>query len=107
MATDGLTSGTPVPEEHAIVSARRYESTKIQITYLGGPDADHLIELQTSVITKIGSVNIQSMGSRSDTTPVKIGGTDIFQGPYTETVHVTSTAYYVNGTHRDVLDVRI
>jgi len=90
-----------------MVTAQRFQSTKILITYDGGPDADQLIELQTTVITKIGSVNIQSMGSRIDTTPVQIGGTDIFQGPYTDRVHVITTAYYVNGTHEDVLDAWI
>ena len=99
--------GTPAPEEPDIVTARRYESTKIQITYHGGPDADRLIELQTTVITNVGSVNIQSMGSRADTTPVQVGGTDLFQGPYPDTVHVTTTAYYANGSHRGVLDTRI
>jgi hypothetical protein len=102
-----VTTNIPVPENHISATAQRFESTKILITYNGGPDADQLIELQTTVITSRGSVNIQSMGSRIDTTPVQIGGTDIFQGPYTEPVHVLITGYYVNGTHEDVLDTRI
>lgn len=99
--------GITTREEHETATAQRYQSTKILITYRGGPDADRLIELQTTVITKIGSVNIQSMGSRVDTTPVQIGGSDIFQGPFTDEVHVLTTAYYANGTHRDVLDTWI
>jgi len=102
-----VTTTLPVPEKHIIATAQRFESTKILITYNGGPDADKLIELQTTVITSRNSVNIQSMGSRIDTTPVQMGGTDIFQGPYTEPVHVLITGYYVNGTHEDVLDIRI
>jgi len=102
-----VTSYIPVPEKHVTATAQRTDSSKILITYDGGPDADQLIELQTTVITSKGSVNIQSMGSRIDTTPVQIGGTDVFQGPYTEPVHVLITGYYVNGTHEDVLDTRI
>lgn len=98
---------TSVPEKPVIATAQRYESEKILITYYGGPDADHLIELQTTVVTKAGSVHIQSMGSRMDTTPVRIGGTDIFQGPYPDMVHVSGTAYYANGTHLDVLDTEV
>lgn len=47
------------------------------------------------------------MDSRADTTPVQIGGTDIFQGPFTDEVRVLTTAYYVNGTPMDVLDIWI
>jgi hypothetical protein len=102
-----VTSPIPVPEKHVTATAQRTDSSKIRITYEGGPDADQLIELQTTVITSKGSVNIQSMGSRIDTTPVQIGGSDVFQGPYTEPVHVLITGYYVNGTHQDFLDTRI
>lgn len=100
---------TPVytPEKPVSVSAMRFDSTKILITYDGGPDADHLLELETTVITGTGSVYIRSMGSRLDTTPVQIGGTDIFPGPFTGTVHVLTTGYFTNGTHTDILDTWI
>jgi hypothetical protein len=101
------TTTITVLEKPIIATAQRIESTKILITYKGGPDADQLIDLQTTVVTSKGSINIQSMGSRLDTTPVQIGGTDIFQGPYTEQVQVLITGYYFNGTHQDVLDTRI
>jgi len=102
-----VTTSLPVHEKHIIATVQRIDSTKILITYEGGPDADQLIDLQTTVITSKGSINIQSMGSRLDTTPVQIGGTDIFQGPYTEQVHVIITVYFINGTHQDILDTRI
>lgn len=104
----------PVPEippavspDPVIVSAQRIDSGRILITYEGGPDADQLLELETTVITGRGSAFIRSMGSRLDTTPVRIGGTDIFPGPFPETVHVLTVAYYTNGSHRDVLDTRV
>jgi hypothetical protein len=99
-----VTTTIPVVLIPVTATAQRLDSTKILITYNGGPDADQLIELATTVITSRGSIHIQSMGSRLDTTPVQIGGTDIFQGPYTEPVHVLTTGYFVNGTHRDILD---
>jgi hypothetical protein len=102
-----VTTNIPVHNKPVVVTAERIDSTKILITYKGGPDADQLIELETTVVTGKGSVNIQSMGSRLDTTPVQIGGTDIFRGPYTEEVHVLITGYFANGTHQDFLDTRI
>jgi hypothetical protein len=90
-----------------ILNAERIDSTTILITYVGGPDTDQLIELETTVINSKGSVKIQSMGSRLDTTPVQRGGTDSIHGPFSEEVHVTITGYFFNGTHRDVLDTWI
>lgn len=87
--------------------AERIDSTKILITYEGGPDADQLVELETTVINSKGSATIQSMGSRLDTTPVQRGGTDIIHGPFSEKVHVTITGYFFNGTHQDILEIRI
>lgn len=98
---------TALTEKPVAVSATRLDSTKILITYDGGPDADRLLELETTVITGTGSVYIRSMGSRLDTTPVQIGGTDIFPGPFPGTVHVLTTGYFTNGTHKDILDTRI
>lgn len=102
-----VTKGIPVVENPVTATAIRVDSTMILITYTGGPDADHLIELETTVISSKGSVDIRSMGSRLDTTPVQIGGTDLFQGPYTDEVHVLMTGYFANGTHLDLLDSRI
>jgi hypothetical protein len=102
-----LTTSTPVQEKPVVVTAERTESTMILITYKGSPDADQLIELETTIISSRGSVKTQSMGSRLDTTPVKIGGTEIFQGPFTEKAHVIITAFFTNGTHRKFLDTWI
>lgn len=100
--TRTLVSITPISAK-----AERIDSTTILITYEGGPDADQLIELETTVINSKGSVKIQSMGSRLDTTPVQRGGTDSIHGPFSEKVHVTITGYFFNGTHQDVLDTWI
>ncbi|HSA37281.1 MAG TPA: hypothetical protein P5013_00120 [Methanoregula sp.] len=102
-----LTKSNPVPDKPIAATVQRVDSTKILITYHGVPDADQLIELETTVISSKGSVNIQSLGSRLYTTPVQKGGTDIFQGPYTDKVHVLTIGYFTNGTHLDVLDTWI
>jgi hypothetical protein len=57
------TDATPIINLPLIAIAKRIDSTTILITYLGGPDADQLIELETTVISSKGSVTIQSMGS--------------------------------------------
>jgi outer membrane receptor protein involved in Fe transport len=97
----------PVPETPVTVTVQRIDSTKILITYSGSADADQLIELETTVISSKGSVDIRTMGSRLDTTPVQIGGTDIFRGPYPEVVRVLVNGYFTNGTHVEFLDTRI
>jgi hypothetical protein len=97
----------PVHDKPVAAAVQRIESTKILVTYTGGPDADQLIELESTVINSKGSVKTQSMGSRLDTTPVQRGGTEIFQGPYTEKVHVLIIGYFANGTHQDILDTWI
>ena len=98
-----------IPEYDKPISAtvERIDSKTILITYEGGADADQLIELETTVINSKGSVTIQSMGSRLDTTPVQRRGTDIIHGPFSEKVHVLITGYFFNGTHQDVLDTWI
>jgi len=97
----------PVYDKPVSATAERIDSKTILITYEGGPDADQLIELETTVINSKGSVTIQSMGSRLDTTPVQRQGTDIIHGPFSEQVHVLITGYFFNGTHQDVLDTWI
>lgn len=103
----GVPPGTLVYDTPISAQAERIDSTTILVTYKGGADADQLIELETTVINSKGSVKIQSMGSRLDTTPVQRGGTDSIHGPFSEKVHVTITGYFFNGTHQDVLDTWI
>jgi len=102
-----VTAGITVPEKHITATAQKIDSTRILVTYNGSPDADQLIELETTVINNKGSVTIQSMGSRLDTTPVKIGGTDTIKGPFSGQVHVIITGYFFNGTHQDILETWI
>ena len=102
-----LTPGTPVPENRIAATAEKIDPARILVTYNGGPDADQLIELETTVINTRGSVTIQSMGSRLDTTPVKRGGTDIIKGPFSDRVHVIITGYFFNGTHQEILETWI
>lgn len=102
-----VTPGIMVPEKHIIATAQKIDPARILVTYNGGPDADQLIELETTVINNKGSVTIQSMGSRLDTTPVKRGGTDIIKGPFSDRVHVIITGYFFNGTHQDILETWI
>ncbi len=107
--TPSLSATATIVQEpgRPIVTAERTGSGKILITFTGSPDADRLLELETTVITASGSVYIRSMGSRLDTTPVQIGATDTFPGPFPGPVHVLTTAYFTNGTHADVLDTRL
>jgi hypothetical protein len=72
-----------------------------------GPDADQIIELETTVINSKGSVKTQFMDSRLDTTPVQGGGTAIFQRPYTETARVLIIGPFPDGTHQDILVIWI
>lgn len=107
LAPAAVSISIPVHDKPISATAERIDSKTILITYEGGPDADQLIELETTVINSKGSVTIQSMGSRLDTTPVQRQGTDIIHGPFSEKVHVLINGYFFNGTHQDVLDTWI
>lgn len=102
-----VTPGITVPEKHITATAQKIDSTRILVTYNGGPDADQLIELETTIINNKSSVTIQSMGSRLDTTPVKSGGTDMIKGPFSGQVHIIITGYFFNGTHKEILETWI
>lgn len=62
-----------------VTTVQRVDSTKILITYHEVPNADQLIELETTVTISKGGVTMQSVGSRLFTTPIQKGGPDIFQ----------------------------
>jgi hypothetical protein len=98
------TTGIPVALQSIEAIVQRIDTTKLLVTYIGGPDADQLIELETTVVSGTGTVTIQSMGSRLDTTPVQRGGTDIIRGSFSGRVHVLITGYFFNGTHQDILE---
>jgi hypothetical protein len=91
-----------------VVTVEKPESTKIVVTYTGGgPDADLLVELGTTVTDSRGTGRLQSMGSRLGTTPVQQGATVTISGPFHEPAHVVCTGYFSNGTSRTILDLWI
>lgn len=107
--TTTLSQPAPVmpPGKRVTATATKPDSTKILITYRGGPDADSLMELETTIIDDRGTIRTRSMGSRLGTTPTQTGGTDTFYGPFTKKTHVMSVGYFSDGTHQDILDIWI
>jgi hypothetical protein len=87
--------------------AQKPDATKILVTFSGGPDADQLMEIETTVTDSKRTIRTQSMGSRLGTTPVQTGGKNIFYGPYAEKAHVSIIGYFADGTHQDILDTWI
>jgi hypothetical protein len=85
-------------------AAVKPDPEKIVISFLGGPDADLLMELETTVTDSRGTVRTRSMGSRLGTTPVQSGGSDTIYGPFRERAHVVIIGYFSDGTHQDLLD---
>ena len=88
-------------------TAQKPDATKIIVTSVGGPDADQLMELEASITDSTGTVRTQTMGSRLGTTPVQNGGTITIYGPFAEEAHVVVIGHFADGTHKDLLNIRI
>lgn len=88
-------------------TAQKPDATKIIITYVGGPDSDQLMELETSITDSTGTLRTRTMGSRLGTTPVENGGTLTIYGPFAEKAHVVVIGHFADGTHKDLQDTWI
>jgi hypothetical protein len=93
-----------VPVKDVSATAERPDDGTVVVTYHGGRDSDQLMELEIVVTDDRGTIRVQSMGSRLDTTPPQNGGSTTFSGPYTQTTHVVATGYFTDGSRAVVLD---
>ena len=98
------TTQTPAATQ---ISVTRPDSSHIVVTYLGGTDLERLIELDATVTDSQGKSSFQHIGSKTATSPIRIGGTIPFEGSYTGNNHVLIVGYYIDGSSRVLQDTYV
>ena len=96
-----IASPSPTP---APVSAVKTDSSHVIVTFNGGPDRARIIELDATVTDSKGQNSTQHIGDRLGTSPVGEGGTIRFTGSYESTAHIFVSAWYSDGSSRQLLD---
>jgi outer membrane receptor protein involved in Fe transport len=93
---------TPAP-----VTATRTDSSHMTIAYPGSSDTSTLIELEATVTDSAGKTQTRSAGDHLSTTPLKFGATIPLTGTFNGNDHVLVTGYFLDGSHKLMLDTTI
>jgi hypothetical protein len=95
------------PAQQAPVTAVQPDDNHITIAFHGGPGMDNLVELEITITDSAGKSVTQSRGSRLATTPIRTDSTTTFTGSFTGKDHVVISGYFMDGSHRTVLDTTL
>ncbi len=85
------------------VSAVKYNSTHILVTFTGGEKADQLLWLNVSV----NGNNAGALGTFQGTTPLAVGNSSYFGGATTRSDHLVITGSFADGTQQVVMDTNL
>jgi hypothetical protein len=77
------------------------------IAYPGSSDTSTLIELEATVTDSAGKTQTRSAGDHLSTTPLKFGATIPLTGTFNGNDHVLVTGYFLDGSHKLMLDTTI
>jgi ABC-type Fe3+-hydroxamate transport system substrate-binding protein len=94
-------------KEPAPVTVTQTDSSHITIGYPGSTATDTLLELEVTVTDSAGNTQTKSMGSRLSTTPLKYGATLTLTGTFNGDDPVLVTGYFMNSSHKIMLDTTI
>lgn len=101
----------PAPQQQqqapAPVTVTRADSNHMTIAYPGSPDTYTLLELEVTVTDSAGKTQTRSAGDHLSTTPLKFGATIPLTGTFDGNTHVTITGYFIDGSHKLMLDTTI
>jgi hypothetical protein len=99
---------TPTPEPTpAVVSVEKPDTSHIVITFNGGPDRANIIEIDATVTDNKGESQTQHLGDRLATSPVGGGSKLQFNGLYSGGSRVFISAWYADGSSRQLLDTTV
>ncbi len=93
---------TPAP-----VRVIQPDTSHITILYPGSTDTGTLLELEATVTDSTGNAQTKSIGSRFTTTPLRFGATLTLTGTFSGKDRVFVTGYFMDGSHRLMLDTTI
>jgi hypothetical protein len=91
----------------APITAVQIDSTHILITYPGSTETSNLLELETTITDSAGKIQTKSIGDHQSTTPLKFGATQTLTGTFDGTDHILITGYFMDGSHRTMLDTTL
>lgn len=91
----------------AAVSVTQTDNSHIMIDYSGSTETSTLLELEATVTDSAGKTQTRSIGDRHSTTPLKFGATLPLTGTFNGNDHVLLTGYFLDGSHKLVLDTTI
>lgn len=91
----------------APVTVTQTDNSHIMITYPGSTDTSTLLELEATVTDSTGKSQTQSIGDRHSTTPLKFGATLPLTGTFNGNDQILVTGYFLDGSHKLVLDTTI
>ena len=91
----------------APVTVTQSDNSHIMISYPGSTDTSTLLELEATVTESAGKSQTQSIGDRHSTTPLKFGATLPLTGTFDGNDHILVTGYFLDGSHKLLLDTTI
>jgi hypothetical protein len=91
----------------ATVTATQTDSSHILITYPGSTETRDLLELEITVTDSTGKAQTRSIGDHQSTTPLKFGATQTLTGTFSGNDQILITGYFMDGSHRTMLDTTI
>jgi ABC-type transport system substrate-binding protein len=109
LAAGGCMQPAPQPQQQAPapVTATQTDNSHITIAYTGSPDTTTLSELEATVTDSAGKTQTRSAGDHLSTTPLKFGATIQLTGTFNGNDHVIVTGYFLDGSHKIMLDTTI
>lgn len=89
------------------VTVTQPDANHIVTKYLGGPNMEKIMEIETSITDSSGRSVTKSIGSRLATTPITIGGTNSIEGAFAGKDHVVVTGFFNDGSRKVLLDTTV
>jgi hypothetical protein len=109
LVASGCTQPAPQPQQQAPapVTVTRTDTSHITIAYPGSPDTTTLTELEATVTDSAGKTQTRSVGDHLSTTPLKFGAALPLTGTFNGNDHVLVSGYFLDGSHRLMLDTTV
>ena len=91
----------------AAVTVTQTDNSHITIAFAGSSDMTMLLELEATITDSTGKTRTRSIGDRHSTTPLKFGATLPVTGTFDGNDRILVTGYFMDGSHRQVLETTI
>jgi hypothetical protein len=109
LTTVGCTQPAPQQQQQLLapVTVTQTDSSHIIIAYPGSTQTDTLLELAATVTDSTGKTRTRSIGDRHSTMPLKFGATLPISGTFGGNDQVLVTGYFLDGSHKIVIETTI